>query len=85
MPILHTVLFTRESQYLTGPRVCELAQAAHFDMGARKPRHEQESSCLPGIRVLAQSAVRGPTVALPLGDKVSKRKRGDVWFKKGTH
>lgn len=41
-------------------------------------------ACLPGTRVLALAAKRGPTLALPLGDKVSERKMGEVWCKKET-
>lgn len=81
MPTLHTVLFTRESQYLTGLIVCKLAQAAHFEMDARKPRHGQEPASqpasLPGIRVLAQAANRGPALVFPL-DKVSERGKGGI-------
>lgn len=84
MPTVHTVLFTRESQYLTGLIACELAQAAHFEMEARKPRHEQDQpASLPGTGMLAPAAERGPP-ALPLDDKVSKRKGEEMWCKKGT-
>lgn len=38
--------------------------------------NRNQPACLPGTRVLAQAAKRGPTLALPLGDKVSTRKRG---------
>lgn len=72
------MLFTRESQYLTGLIVCELAQAAHFEMDARKPRHEQEPASQPARHKGAGKE------GLPLGDKVSKRQRGERWHKKGT-
>lgn len=46
--------------------------------------HENQPARLPGTGVLARAAKRGPTLAFPLGDKVSEKKRGEMWFKKGT-
>lgn len=75
MPALHTVLFTRESQYLTGLIVCELAQAAHLETMPENPgTHKNQPARLPGTRVLAQSAKTGPTLAFPLDDKGSQKK-----------
>lgn len=83
MPTLHTVLFTGESQYLTGLIVCELAQAAHFEIDARKPRHEQEPASQPVRHKGAGTDCKErPTPALPLDDKVSKRKRGGCGIRK---
>lgn len=74
------MLFTRESQYLTGLIVCELAQAAHFEMDAR---HEQEPASQPvRHKGAGTNCKERPTLALPLDDKVSKRKRGGCGIRK---
>lgn len=45
--------------------------------------NKNQSASVPGTRVLAQAAKRGPS-GFPTHDKVSKRKEEKRWYEKGT-
>lgn len=81
LPTLRAVLFTRESQYLTGLIVCWLARALRFETDASKAEQEQAVTSLPS-RVVGNGCKSRHGPGVPSGEEnaeVEGERRAECW------